>query len=51
MRVATILEAHPFCRLFQYISALRFNTARSPASRLGVNVFTTPPAPSTRGKD
>src|SRR5271165_7297676 len=33
------------------ISALRFSAARSPLSRFGMKVFTTPPAPSTRGRE
>ncbi len=48
--VTAIQKRTPSAASFN-IWALRFSAARSPASRAGMNVFTTPAAPSTRGKD
>jgi hypothetical protein len=48
--VTAIQKRTPSAASFN-IWALRFSAARSPASKAGMSVFTTPAAPSTRGKE
>ncbi len=48
--VTAIQKRTPSAASFN-IWALRFSAARSPASKAGMSVFTTPATPSTRGKE